>query len=87
MVITAKFPSVCPCCSSRIVVGSKVEWSKGAKATHVACSGTGPRVVAAAPAPVATYRRRTAYTHCEGWGSDNPHAPRHGHCADCAAMG
>lgn len=37
MIITAKFPSVCPCCSSRIAVGAKVEWSKGAKARHVKC--------------------------------------------------
>lgn len=39
MIITAKFASVCPCCSVRIDVGSKVEWSKGAKVVHVACAG------------------------------------------------
>lgn len=39
MTITAKFASVCPCCQSRIAVGDKVEWSKGSKARHVACSG------------------------------------------------
>jgi hypothetical protein len=37
VVITAKFASVCPCCNGRIQVGSQVEWSKGAKAKHVAC--------------------------------------------------
>lgn len=39
MIITAKFASVCPCCNARIAVGSKVEWSKGSKACHVACAG------------------------------------------------
>lgn len=37
MIITAKFSSVCPCCSVRIVAGTEVEWSKGEKARHVAC--------------------------------------------------
>jgi hypothetical protein len=37
MIITAKFASVCPCCSVRIVPGAKVEWSKGSPAKHVAC--------------------------------------------------
>jgi hypothetical protein len=50
MVIVAKFASVCPCCSQRIVVGSKVEWSKGARAQHTACATQGGKVVAPAPA-------------------------------------
>jgi hypothetical protein len=37
MVIKAKFASVCPCCSKKIEVGSKVEWSKGNKAMHAEC--------------------------------------------------
>jgi hypothetical protein len=49
MIITAKFASVCPCCSVRITVGSKVEWSRGAKAVHVACAGK--------PAVASTSRR------------------------------
>jgi hypothetical protein len=40
MIIVAKFASVCPCCSARIAVGAKVEWSKGEKARHVACEST-----------------------------------------------
>jgi hypothetical protein len=40
MVITAKFASFCPCCSARIEVGSKVEWSRGEKARHVTCTGS-----------------------------------------------
>lgn len=88
MIITAKFASVCPCCSSRIDVGSRVEWSKGEKARHVACStAPGARVVASAPARITSTYRRRSYTRCEGWGSDNPHAPRQGHCSDCASMG
>lgn len=39
MIITAKYASVCPCCSSQITVGAKVEWSRGAKAVHVVCAG------------------------------------------------
>lgn len=37
MTIRAQFASVCPCCNARIAVGSKVEWSRGTKARHVAC--------------------------------------------------
>ena len=40
MIITAKFASTCPCCSKPIVVGSKVNWTKGAKASHVACGAS-----------------------------------------------
>lgn len=39
MVITSKFASVCPGCGNRIEVGTKVEWDKGSKARHVACTG------------------------------------------------
>lgn len=53
MIITAKFASVCPCCSKSIAVGSKVEWSKGSKARHATC--TGPAVASAAPR--SQYRR------------------------------
>lgn len=49
MIITAKFASVCPCCNSRIVPGSKVEWSKGSPAKHTACS-QGSSGATAAPA-------------------------------------
>jgi hypothetical protein len=48
MVITAKFASICPCCNARIEVGSKVEWEKGSKACHVACTGsTSPKATTA----------------------------------------
>ena len=43
MIITAKFASVCPCCSQRIVPGSKIEWSKGS-AGQAHGLRTGPRV-------------------------------------------
>jgi hypothetical protein len=55
MVITAKFPSVCPCCSVRIEPGSKVEWGKGSPAQHVDCGS--PKVTKLVPAPAA---RRSA---------------------------
>lgn len=87
MIITAKFASVCPCCSIRIVAGTKVEWSKGSPARHVACSGSATSNVVTVSRPAARRSYRTPFTRCEGWGSDNPHAPRSGHCSECAAMG
>lgn len=41
MTITAKFSGFCPCCNGRINAGDKVEWTKGAKAKHVACANSG----------------------------------------------
>jgi hypothetical protein len=41
MIITAKFASTCPCCAKPIAVGSKINWSKGTKASHVEC-GSAP---------------------------------------------
>jgi len=67
MVITAKFSSVCPHCNGRIEVGSKVEWSRGSKARHVACgSAVAASVVSAAPARhgATGYRRRGTWTGC-----------------------
>jgi hypothetical protein len=49
MIITAKFASTCSCCRQPIAVGSKIEWSKGSPAKHVACS-QGASTVSAAPA-------------------------------------
>lgn len=58
MIITAKFASICPCCNARIEVGSKVEWSRGEKARHVACAGK--PAVASTTAPRRSYGRRYA---------------------------
>jgi hypothetical protein len=30
-------------------------------------------------------RPRRRFSPCEGWGADNPHPPKQGYCADCAA--
>lgn len=65
MIITAKFASVCPCCSSRIAVGSKVEWSKGSKAVHAACAGTSAPV--ASKPYVATARRSYTPARAGKW--------------------
>jgi hypothetical protein len=51
MIIVAKFASTCPKCRNAIAVGSKVEWSKGSKATHVACPA--PSAAAGPDAPKA----------------------------------
>lgn len=45
MLITAKFASKCSCCGQSIAVGSKVEWSQGSPAKHVACATMGGAVV------------------------------------------
>lgn len=65
MIITAKFASVCPCCSLRIAVGERVEWERGSKARHAACAGK----------PVAstrTYRNGARYgrVDCRRYGWD-----------------
>jgi len=78
MIITAKFASRCPFCQKPIAPGAKVEWSKGHAARHPDCGATDPLPVRAR----STGRRR--FTRCEGWGADNPHAPREGHCPECA---
>jgi hypothetical protein len=51
MTITARFASICPCCQTRIIAGSQVEWSRGSPARHVSCSpalAQAPRTVRAA---------------------------------------
>lgn len=37
MIITARFASTCPSCGTRIQPGTRVEWERGAKATHTRC--------------------------------------------------
>ena len=64
MIITAKFASVCPCCSQRIVPGSKVEWSKGSPAKHTACAQGPASTVSAAPARRSYAGRRGTWTGC-----------------------
>lgn len=88
MIITAKFASVCPCCNARIEVGSKVEWTKGSRASHVSCGRvTSSGAVVSASRPAYRARRPRTARYCEGWGADNPHAPRPNYtcteCADC----
>ncbi len=46
-IITAKFESTCPSCDGRIEVGSKVNWARGQKASHVECP-RGARIAIAA---------------------------------------
>ena len=64
MIITAKFASTCPCCSLPVAVGAQVEWSKGSKAVHVACSG---KPSAQATSPRSAYRRGVASARAYGW--------------------
>lgn len=83
MVINAKFASFCPCCSARIEVGSKIEWSRGEKAKHVACVGT---PVALRRAPVSpriqtTSRRGRAWRPCGYPGCNSAY------CDECEGEG
>jgi hypothetical protein len=66
MIITAKFASACPCCSQRIIPGSKVEWSKGSPAKHTACPQGPALAVSASPARRSPYRgvARGRWTGC-----------------------
>jgi len=49
MIINAKYAASCACCKIAIVVGSKIEWSKGKSAVHEACAGK--PAAASAPRP------------------------------------
>jgi hypothetical protein len=63
MIITAKFASVCPCCRQPIAVGSKIEWSKGSPAKHVACAQGSATVVGMQIVKVADMPRRRTGGH------------------------
>ena len=88
MIITAKYPSKCPCCLQPIAVGGKSEWSKGSPAKHAACAGS------TAQAPVgnsrASYSGRSSrpgrWTGCS-CGSREDSAgdliPARNNCASC----
>lgn len=91
MIITAKFASICPTCSQRIDVGSKVEWSKGAKALHVACSGgatvaSGPLSLDGRPAKIGQHWSQRghgpAVRLCAG-GCGRRVGPRYAECYSC----
>ena len=91
MIITAKFASVCPCCSARIDIGSKVEWSKGAKAVHVACAGKAAPVATHEPLSLdgeSAIRARSQRGHgpavrlCAG-GCGRRVGPRYAECYGC----
>ena len=73
MTITAKFSTICPCCSKSIAPGSKVEWTKGSPARHVTCKAPavdarpytgwgrdGRATQPASPARMAAYRAELA---------------------------
>jgi hypothetical protein len=75
MTITAKFASVCPCCNVRIAVGTKVEWSKGNKARHVACAASGATVNPAATVSSIQASRRN-WGRARGMGSGHGQASR-----------
>jgi hypothetical protein len=64
MIIAAKYASTCPCCSARILPGSRIEWSKGSPARHLTC--------VAVAGPVGTVRAaspRRHYGRASGAGS------------------
>lgn len=85
MIITAKFASVCPCCSARIDVGTKVEWSKGSKARHVTCASA-PGAMSAPSAPA---RRSYGSRYRDGSGRGSaPSVPGYSsYCTDRPGCG
>lgn len=71
MQITARYSSSCPACGHTIAAGTKVEWSRGAKARHVQCPA---RIATPAPRPqapqtpsveAAPYVRREKWAPCK----------------------
>ena len=66
MIITAKFASVCPCCSARIVPGTQVEWSQGSPARHTACAQGPATVVGMTVGKVADMPRGRRYASTRG---------------------
>ncbi len=65
MIITAKFASTCSCCRAPIAVGSKIEWSKGQPARHVACSaGVSTPVQARTVSSRLRYAQRGRWNGC-----------------------
>ncbi len=84
MIITAKFASVCPCCSSRIAVGAKVEWSRGEKAKHVACGGPSFTPVAARSTARRYYSARGKWNGCSCGARELPEGGLSANaCASC----
>lgn len=51
MTITAKFPGTCKICLRPIRIGEKIEWQKGAGATHLKCVGKTPVTLNSPPPP------------------------------------
>lgn len=87
MIITAKFASVCPGCSRRILVGEKVEWSRGSRACHAACAGQ-PVATVVAPSGRSRVRRAGPWAGAAAsvpgyasWCTDRPGCG----CYDCAS--
>lgn len=73
MIITAKFAGFCSCCNSTIAVGSKVEWTKGSKARHVACTGSVATAQARGPRRSALSRYRSGDASARSYGWDGVH--------------
>jgi len=86
MIITAKFASTCPSCSRYISPGDKVEWTKGAKATHVNCSAA-PRSVGAKAARKSLYGRRTGCSCGSRENSAGELIPSKNNCWNCTFDG
>ena len=83
MLITAKFASSCPCCRQPIQVGSKIEWSKGSPARHVACA-TGASTVSAARPARRQYASRGRWNGCSCGARELPEGGLSANaCASC----
>ena len=84
MIIAAKFASLCPCCSQRIVPGSKVEWSKGSPAKHMACSGAVASTLSARPAGRRYTSSRGRWNGCSCGAREMPDGSLSGNaCSQC----
>lgn len=87
MTITARYATVCPCCSQPIAPGAQVEWAKGSPAKHVACAGGSRSPVAARIATrMATPSRGGKWTGCSCGSREDSYGdliPARNNCSSC----
>jgi hypothetical protein len=84
MIITAKFASTCSCCRQPIAMGSKIEWTKGSPAKHVACAQGSASTTYARSAGRRSYTSRGLWNGCSCGAREMPDGSLSANaCAQC----
>ena len=89
--MTSKFPVQCPACSNRHPAGTEItkrdgKWVPASCGASPATSrSTAPVTGSSRSSSRSSYPRRSrTVRYCDGWGADNPHAPRPDNtCTEC----